>query len=73
MVIFIFTGIIWFITNRSQTAQYQNTDLIYDYQNLILHELLVRDWVNSFDDGGNFSGNIEEANFELYEIGLEKE
>ena len=68
MVIFIFTGIIWFITNRSQTAQYQNTDLIYDYQNLILHELLVRDWVNSFDGDGNFSGNIEEDLQNLHQM-----
>ena len=68
MVIFIFTGIIWFITNRSQTAQYQNTDLIYDYQNLILHELLVRDWVNSFDGDGNFSGNIEEDLKSLHQM-----
>ena len=33
-VIFIFTIIVWYATERSQTAQYQNTDLIYDYQNL---------------------------------------
>ena len=76
MVIFIFTGIIWFITNRSQTAQYQNTDLIYDYQNLILHEYLVRNWVQSFENNSNFSGTIEEdlkslnqmAFFAIFEI-----
>ena len=50
----------WYATERSQTAQYQNTDLIYDYQNLILHEYLVRNWVQSFENNSNFSGTIEE-------------
>ena len=49
----------WFATSRTQSVQYQNTDLIYDYQNLILHELLVRDWVNGFENNPNFEETIE--------------
>ncbi len=50
----------WFATNQTQSVQYQNTDLIYDYQNLILHELLVRDWVNGFENNPNFEESIKD-------------
>ena len=40
----------WFISSKSQEIQYRNTDTIYDYQNLILHELLVREWVHNLDN-----------------------
>ena len=30
--------------------QYQNTDSMYDYQNLILHELIVENWSQKLDD-----------------------
>ena len=40
----------WFISSKSQEIQYQNTDTIYDYQNLILHELLVREWAYNLDN-----------------------
>ena len=50
VVIFLFTTIVWFISSKSQEIQYQNTDTIYDYQNLILHELLVREWAYNLDN-----------------------
>ena len=50
VVIFLFTAIVWFISSKSEELQYQNTDTIYDYQNLILHELLVRNWVENLDN-----------------------
>ena len=50
VVIFLFTTVVWFISSKSQEIQYQNTDTIYDYQNLILHELLVREWAYNLDN-----------------------
>tara|TARA_B100000029_G_scaffold500297_1_gene571820 strand:+ start:1624 stop:3084 length:1461 start_codon:yes stop_codon:yes gene_type:complete len=49
-VIFVFTTLIWFITNRSQSLQYHSTDAIYDYQNLILHEFLVTSWAQNINN-----------------------
>ncbi len=46
----MFTSIVWFITAQSESLQYQNTDTIYDYQNLILHEFLIREWAEKVDD-----------------------
>lgn len=50
LVILFFTVIVWFLTSQSESMQYQNTDSIYDYQNLILHELVVRDWAENLTD-----------------------
>jgi len=59
VVIFLFTSIVWFVTSQSQSAQYQNTDAIYDYQNLILHEFLVREWAENINNKPNLQKLIE--------------
>ena len=50
---------VWFITTQSQDLQYQNTDTIYDYQNLVLHELLVRNWSEQLGDIEKLKKTIE--------------
>ena len=58
-VILVFTTAIWFITNRSQSLQYHSTDAIYDYQNLILHELLVSVWSQNINDKEAFQNIVQ--------------
>ena len=41
---------VWFLTTQSESMQYQNTDSMYDYQNLILYELIVENWSQKLDD-----------------------
>ena len=41
---------VWFLTTQSESMQYQNTDSMYDYQNLILYELIVESWSQKLDD-----------------------
>ena len=68
IVIFIFTTAIWFITTRSQSLQYHSTDAIYDYQNLILHELLVETWAQNINNKDNFRNEVEYDLNKLHQI-----
>tara|TARA_Y100001970_G_scaffold114264_1_gene142522 strand:+ start:2172 stop:3539 length:1368 start_codon:yes stop_codon:yes gene_type:complete len=47
------------VSSQSQYIQYQNTDTIYDYQNLVLHEFLVREWAKNLDNKTNLHQLIE--------------
>ncbi len=47
------------MSSQSQYIQYQNTDTIYDYQNLVLHEFLVREWAKNLDNKTNLHQLIE--------------
>jgi len=67
-VILLFTAIVWFLTTQSENIQYQNADTVYDYQNLLLHEFLVRNWIKELDNKQNLNALIKSDLKELQQM-----
>ena len=68
-MILVFAGITYFLSNTLSDSQYSAQDMLMEYQNFVLYQMMVEDWNQTLDQKQKIINDLQRMNLSAY-IGI---
>ena len=62
----MFAAITYFLSNRLSDSQYSSQDMLMEYQNFVLYQMMVERWNQNFDDKKKIIDDLKRMNLSAY-------
>jgi len=65
-VILVFAGITYFLSNNLSDSQYSAQDMLMEYQNFVLYQMMVEEWNQNLDQKQKIINDLQRMNLSAY-------